>query len=75
MLSRGVRPLKLETLGLIRVWAALTGIVLAIVYFLLAYEGFAGSDTLPMIVAGIGGFELFLFGQDRRGNRSGGTHG
>ena len=33
-------------------------------------------DMLPLLIAGIGGFELFLFGQDRvRNNRSGGLRG
>lgn len=53
-----------ETFDLMRVWAALTGVVLAVCYFAMAYLGLKPSETLPMLVAGIGGFELFLFAQD-----------
>lgn len=52
------------TFELMRVWAALTGIVIALWYFGQIYFGTAPTETLPMLVAGIGGFELFLYGQD-----------
>lgn len=64
MLSRGVRPLNREIFDMMRVWAALTGVALALCYFAMAYLGLKPSETLPMLVAGIGGFELFLFAQD-----------
>lgn len=53
-----------ETFDIMRVWAALTGLVLAVFYFVLLYLQFAPSETIPMLVAGIGGFELVLFAQD-----------
>lgn len=56
--------MKYNTLDLTRVWAAITGIILALWYMAASYEGARPSDTLPLLVAAIGGFELFLFGQD-----------
>jgi zinc transporter ZupT len=64
VLSRGVRPLNRATFDVMRVWAALTGVALAVWYFVALYLGFAQSETLPMLVAGIGGFEMVLYGQD-----------
>lgn len=64
MLSRGVRPLNRETFDVMRVWAALTGIALAAWYFVALSLGFVQSETIPMLVSGIGGFELVLYGQD-----------
>ena len=68
--------MKLNTFDLMRVWAALTGIVLAALYFGQVYDGAKVTDMLPMLIAAIGGFELFLLSQDfwlRKG--SGGSHG
>jgi hypothetical protein len=50
----------------LRVWAALTGLLLALAYFAASYVGAAGSTVtmLPMLIAAIGGFELFLYAQD-----------
>ncbi|MCK9544340.1 MAG: hypothetical protein M0R03_20160 [Novosphingobium sp.] len=57
--------MKAGTFDLMRGWAALTGLVLALWYFGQVWEGVAApSPTLPMLVAAIGGFELFLFAQD-----------
>jgi len=53
-----------STFELMRVWAALTGLALAIWYFVALYMGVKTTDTLPMLIAGIGGFEMVLFGQD-----------
>ncbi len=64
MLSRGVRPLNRSTFDLMRVWAAVTGLVLAAWFFLQLYLGGSSSETIAMLVAGIGGFEMFLYGQD-----------
>ncbi|MDE2619776.1 MAG: hypothetical protein KGL54_06390 [Sphingomonadales bacterium] len=63
-----------STFDLMRVWAALTGLILAAWYFGSLYVGLKMSDTLPMLIAGIGGFELVLFGQDlwlKRGRQHG----
>lgn len=64
MRSRGVRPLNLGTLHYIRVWAALTGVLLTAAFFVGLYFGQQASPTLAMLVSAIGGFELFLFTQD-----------
>jgi len=53
-----------STFDLMRVWAALTGLALAAWFFVQYYAGGPVSDTLPMLIAGIGGFELVLYGQD-----------
>jgi hypothetical protein len=56
---------KLTTFDMLRVWAALTGVALAVAYFVLVWLELAHGDTLPMLVAAIGGFEMVLFAQDR----------
>ena len=65
MLSRGVRPLKqLSLMDLMRVWAAITGLLLAMGYVVALWFGLAVAPMLAMLVVAIGGFELTLFGQD-----------
>ena len=65
MLSRGVRPLsQLSVFDLMRVWAAVTGLLLVAGFFVAPYFGFASSPMLPLLIAAIGGFEMFLFSQD-----------
>ena len=64
MLSGGVRAVKLSLLDQMRVWAALTGLILALSYFAAIYLGMTVSAVLPMLVTAIGGFELFLYAQD-----------
>jgi hypothetical protein len=49
---------------MMRVWAAITGLVLAVWYFGATYLAMQPSHLLPMLVAAIGGFELFLYAQD-----------
>jgi len=56
--------MKAQTFDMMRVWAAITGLALAAWYFVAAYFGRGNSDLVPMLVTAIGGFELFLFGQD-----------
>jgi hypothetical protein len=67
-----MRPVK-TTLEMMRVWASLTGLVLVALVFVQMALGRPVTDTLPMLVAAIAGFELFLFAQDvvakRRGRR------
>ncbi|PEQ13378.1 hypothetical protein B2G71_08090 [Novosphingobium sp. PC22D] len=53
-----------KVLDMTRVWAMLTGIALAVWYLGAVYLEFLPSEMLPMLVTAIGGFELFLFGQD-----------
>lgn len=47
-----------------RVWAAVTGLLLAVVCFGALAMRVALPQVLPMLVVAIGGFELFLFAQD-----------
>jgi hypothetical protein len=56
--------LNREIFDMMRVWAALTGVVLAACYFAMLYLSLQPTEAIPMLVAGIGGFELFLFAQD-----------
>ncbi len=66
--------MKFNTLDLTRIWAAATGVALALWYLAAVYFGFQASDHLPMLVTAIGGFEMFLFGQDQWLKRRG-KHG
>lgn len=56
--------MKLTTFDMLRVWAVLTGLALCLFWFAAIYLGFKATETLPMLAAGIGGFELFHFAQD-----------
>lgn len=55
---------QLSIFDLMRVWAAVTGLVLVAGFFAAPYLGIVASPLLPLLVAAIGGFELFLFSQD-----------
>ncbi|MFC0683780.1 MULTISPECIES: hypothetical protein [Sphingomonadaceae] len=66
--------MKFNTLELIRIWAAVTGVALAVWYFAAVYLDLQPTGALPMLVTAIGGFELFLFGQDQWLKRRG-KHG
>jgi hypothetical protein len=57
------------TLEMMRVWAAITGLVLVVLVFGEMYLGYTVTDTLPMLAASIAGFELFLFAQDEVNKR------
>lgn len=73
MLSGGVYPVK-STFDLMRLWAMLTGLALAAWYFGELYLGAQATETLPMLIAAIGGFELFHYAQDiliKRGRTNG----
>ena len=58
-------------LDMMRVWAAITGLVLVALVFVQMAMGIKMSDTLPMLAASIAGFELFLFAQDVANKRKG----
>ena len=58
-------------LDMMRVWAAITGLVLVALVFVQMALGMKLSDTLPMLAASIAGFELFLFAQDLVNKRKG----
>ena len=51
-------------LDMMRVWAAITGLVLVTLVSVQMWMGAKITDTLPMLAASIAGFELFLFAQD-----------
>jgi hypothetical protein len=55
---------KLSMLDQMRVWASVTGLLLVVCFFGALYLGYQASPMLPMLVAAIGGFELFLYAQD-----------
>lgn len=63
--------MKTQVFDMTRVWAMVTGLFLTGWYFGEVYSGTAPSQTLPLLVTGIGGFEMFLFGQDRWLKRKG----
>ena len=52
------------TFDLMRLWAVLTGLALAAWFFVSWYMGMKTTETLPMLISAIGGFELVLFAQD-----------
>lgn len=56
--------MKLTMLDQMRVWAALTGLALAVWFFAALWLTDSYSTMLPMLVVAIGGFELFLYAQD-----------
>lgn len=56
--------MKTGTFELMRVWAALTGLALALAYFAALGLGYGSLEVLAMLVTAIGGFEMVLFGQD-----------
>jgi len=57
------------TLDMMRVWAAITGLVLVALVFVQMALGMKITDTLPMLAASIAGFEMFLFAQDEVNKR------
>ena len=54
----------LSLLDQLRVWAALTGLILTVLFFGRLGFGLESSPMLAMLVSAIGGFELFLYSQD-----------
>ena len=57
------------TLDMMRVWAAITGLVLVALVFVQMALGMKITDTLQMLAASIAGFEMFLFAQDEVNKR------
>ena len=55
------------TFDMLRVWAAITGLVVVALVFVQIWLGRTVTDTLPMLAASIAGFELYLFGHDQLG--------
>jgi hypothetical protein len=52
------------TFDLMRLWAMLTGLALCAWFFVAWYMGVKTTETLPMLIAAIGGFEMVLYAQD-----------
>ena len=68
----GIGTDRMKTqLDMMRVWAAITGLVLVALVFVQMAMGMKITDTLPMLAASIAGFELFLFAQDVVNKRKG----
>ena len=59
----------MKTLDMMRVWAAITGLVLVTLVFVQMWMGVKITDTLPMLAASTACFELFLFAQDEVNKR------
>ncbi len=74
--------MKLDTNQQMTVLASATGLILIAFYFLAMYLGTDTADWLPNVIACIGGFELYMFGQSqweafkrKRANDRGGPRG
>ena len=58
------------------VWSCLTGFILAVFYFSALWLEFATPVWLPMLIAIIGGYELYMYFSDLRSRTgAGGGHG
>lgn len=66
--------MKLDTVKMMRVWAALTGLFLVALYFGMLSMGYLPSPMVAMLATAVGGFEIFFFGQDEWLKRRG-KHG
>jgi zinc transporter ZupT len=55
--------MKTQIIDMTRIWAMVTGLVLAASYFVALFLDYRISELLPMLVTAIGGFELFLYSQ------------
>ncbi|MCJ2177869.1 hypothetical protein [Novosphingobium album (ex Hu et al. 2023)] len=66
--------MRLTTVEMIRVWAAMTGLFLVALYFGVLSTGSMPSPMIAMLATAIGGFEIFFFGQDQWLKRRG-KHG
>jgi zinc transporter ZupT len=55
---------QLSLLDRLRIWAALTGLALVAWHFGAMLLGLAAIPAVPLLICGIGGFELFLSIQD-----------
>lgn len=64
MLSRGVCSVKFSNLDQVRVFAALTGVLLAAVYFAMVWFDIGNREGLAMLTVGVTGFELFFLTQE-----------
>jgi fatty acid desaturase len=67
--------MRLDMMQQLSVLACATGFWLAAMWFAGLWIGADTPDWMPLMIAGIGGFELFSFGRERARRRSGGKRG
>ena len=65
----GNRDVRIDPLQRLSVFAAITGLLLAGLFAVQLVAGLPRSDMLPMLLAAVVGFELFLFVQDLAARR------
>ena len=65
---------RFNTADMVRIWASLTGLFLVALYFGVLWFGMTPQPIIAMLATAIGGFEIFLFGQDQWLKRRG-KHG
>lgn len=56
---------KFNSMEMVRVWAALTGLFLVAFYFGQIWLEGAPSANVALLATAIAGFEIFFFGQDQ----------
>lgn len=56
--------MKYSNIDQLRIYAAVTGIVLVLAWFAMAWAQRGDPDLVAMLATGVAGFELFFFGQD-----------
>ena len=61
--------MKLNSMQQMSVLACTTGLVLALLYALAFLNKSPSAELLAMLVAAVGGFEMYLFAQDVRRKR------
>ena len=61
--------MKLNPMQQMSVLACVTGLVLALLYALAFLNNSPTAELLAMLVAAVGGFEMYLFAQDVRRKR------
>ena len=61
--------MKLNSMQQMSVLACVTGLVLALLYALAFMNNSPSAELLAMLVAAVGGFEMYLFAQDVRRKR------
>ena len=64
---------KLSQMDRLSVMACVTGLALLAVFFVTAWAGAPSPDWLPMAIASIAGFELFMVLDAFRNRRRGGA--
>lgn len=73
MLSSGVRTVRENSTKQMTILSTITGLVLAAWYFVALNQQMHTPQWLPMMIAAIGGFEMFLFLQEQNARRGAGS--